>query len=88
LIPGGYFSLTCFGAAPAASDVPDVELYRTGDLGGGLSYPADGLRSIFGHLEEIELRPMRNEPADSQRFGEPFLWAGLFRRPISTARTT
>jgi SAM-dependent methyltransferase len=88
LVPGGYFSLTCFGAAPAASEVPDAELYRTGDLGGGLSYPADALRSIFGHLEEIELRPMRDQPTDSQRFGEPFLWAALFRRPDSAPRTT
>jgi GrpB-like predicted nucleotidyltransferase (UPF0157 family) len=81
LAPGGYFSLTCFGAAPMASEVPDVELYRSGDLGGGLSYPAASLRTIFGHLEEVELRPMRDEPPTSGRFGEPFLWAALFRRP-------
>ncbi|MCD2192709.1 class I SAM-dependent methyltransferase [Actinomycetospora endophytica] len=81
LAPGGYLSLTCFGAAPAASEVPDAELYRSGDLGGGLSYPADALRTIFGHLDEIDLRPMRDEPPDSGRFGEPFLWAALFRRP-------
>jgi hypothetical protein len=55
-------------------------LYRQGGLGGGLAYSARSLRGIFSDLTEIELRRMRDEPPDSPRFGEPFLWAGLFGR--------
>lgn len=42
--------------------------------------PAGSLRAIFADLEEVELRRMRDEPADSAAFGESFLWAGLFRK--------
>ncbi|MBG6134016.1 hypothetical protein IW245_000210 [Longispora fulva] len=30
-------------------------------------------------MAEVELRRMRDEPADSPRFGEQFLWTALFR---------
>ena len=29
---------------------------------------------------EVELRRMKDEPEDSPRFGEDFLWTALFRR--------
>ncbi|WP_328943361.1 class I SAM-dependent methyltransferase [Streptomyces sp. NBC_00250] len=32
-------------------------------------------------LTEVEIRRMRDEPADSPFFGESFLWTALFRRP-------
>ncbi|HET6636191.1 MAG TPA: class I SAM-dependent methyltransferase [Streptomyces sp.] len=83
LAPGGYFSLSCFaaGAGGSGSELDDAELYRTGRLHGGLAYTPDALRRIFSDLDEIELRRMRDEPADSPHFGEPFLWTALFRRP-------
>ena len=63
------------------SEEPDEHLYRTGSLAGGLAYSAEDLRDVFGGLQEVELRRMRDLPADGPLFGESFLWAGLFRRP-------
>ncbi|WP_327404452.1 class I SAM-dependent methyltransferase [Streptomyces sp. NBC_01288] len=80
LAPGGYFALTCFAAGGMGSEVPDAELYRGSGLQGGLAYTADELRWIFGELEVVELRRMRDEPDDSPCFGEGFLWTALFRR--------
>ena len=57
---------------------PDADLYRHCGLGGGLAYPPESLRWIFAHLREVELRRMRDEPPESRRFGEPFLWTALF----------
>ncbi|MFD5101908.1 class I SAM-dependent methyltransferase [Streptomyces albidochromogenes] len=74
------------------SEVPDVELYRDSRLHGGLAYTPESLRWILsdlpdlagagerGGLREVELRRMRDEPAESASFGEPFLWTALFRR--------
>lgn len=31
------------------------------------------------HLTEVEMRRMHDEPPESPCFGEPFLWAALFR---------
>lgn len=83
LTPGGYFGLSCFAAGPqgSGSELDDAELYRTGRLHGGLAYTPDALRRIFSGLDEVELRRMHDEPAGSPHFGEPFLWAALFRRP-------
>ncbi|TXS15440.1 class I SAM-dependent methyltransferase [Streptomyces sp. ms191] len=83
LAPGGHFSLTCFaaGAGGMGSELSDEEFYRRGGLQGGLAYTPDSLRRIFSDLEEVELRRMRDEPADAPCFGESFLWAALFRRP-------
>lgn len=39
----------------------------------------ESLRWIFSDLAEVELRRMHDEPAESPRFGEPFLWTALFR---------
>ncbi|KQW07189.1 class I SAM-dependent methyltransferase [Streptomyces sp. Root369] len=80
LAPGGRFGIVCFADGAMGSELPDAEVYRQGGLDGGLAYSARSLRRIFRDLTEIELRRMRDEPPDSSRFGEPFLWAGLFGR--------
>ncbi|MFL5993161.1 MAG: class I SAM-dependent methyltransferase [Streptomyces sp.] len=80
LAPGGRFGIVCFADGAMGSDLPDAEVYRQGRLDGGLAYSARSLRRIFCDLTEIELRRMRDEPPDSSRFGEPFLWAALFGR--------
>ncbi|PWS43457.1 SAM-dependent methyltransferase [Streptomyces sp. ZEA17I] len=84
LAPGGHFALTCFAAGEGGmgSELPDVEFYRQGGLGGGLAYTPEELRRIFSlpGLAEIELRRMRDETPDSPLFGEPFLWTALFRK--------
>ncbi|MFI0979798.1 class I SAM-dependent methyltransferase [Streptomyces sp. NPDC021093] len=87
LAPGGHFSLTCFAAGEGGMgcELPDAELYGAArpQLHGGLAYTPESLRRIFAELPgltELELRRMRDEPADSRCFGEPFLWAALFRR--------
>ncbi|MFF0010995.1 class I SAM-dependent methyltransferase [Streptomyces sp. NPDC005374] len=80
LAPGGRFGIACFADGSMGSRLPDVEFYRQGRLDGGLAYTAESLRRIFSDLTEIELRRMRDEPPESDRFGEPFLWTGLFGR--------
>lgn len=80
LAPGGHLALTCFAAGAMGSEVPDAELYRHGRLAGGLAFTPESLRWIFDGYTEIELRRMRDEPAESDHFGEPFLWTALFRR--------
>lgn len=81
LAPGGHFALTCFAAGRMGSELPDAAFYREPGLHGGLAYTPGSLRRIFSHLQEVELRPMRQEPVDSALFGEEFLWTALFRRP-------
>jgi SAM-dependent methyltransferase len=81
LAPGGCFALTCFAAGRMGSELPDAAFYREPGLHGGLAYTPESLRRIFSDLEEIELRAMRQEPADSPLFGQGFLWTALFRRP-------
>jgi SAM-dependent methyltransferase len=80
LAPGGHFALTCFAAGRMGSELPDAAFYREPGLHGGLAYTPESLRRIFSELQEVELRPMRQEPADSALFGEEFLWTALFRR--------
>jgi SAM-dependent methyltransferase len=84
LAPGGHLALTSFaaGEAGSGSELPDAEFYRQAGLKGGLAYTPESLRWIFGDLTEVELRRMRDEPAESAYFGEPFLWTALFRRPL------
>ncbi|MET7288009.1 class I SAM-dependent methyltransferase [Streptomyces sp. NPDC005573] len=82
LAPGGHFALTCFAAGRMGSDAPDADLYGGSGLQGGLAYSAESLRWIFSDLTEVEMRPMREEPEDSELFGRPFLWTALFRRPV------
>lgn len=62
------------------SELPDADFYRQGRLDGGLAYTDGELRALFADLTEIDLRRMRDEPAGSPSFGEPFLWTALFRR--------
>ena len=80
LAPGGHFALTCFAAGAMGSELPDADLYRLGRLEGGLAFTPESLRWIFAGLTEVELRRMHDEPPESGRFGEPFLWTALFRR--------
>ncbi|MFC4503805.1 MULTISPECIES: class I SAM-dependent methyltransferase [Streptomyces] len=80
LAPGGHLALTCFAAGAMGSELPDADFYREGLLHGGLAYTPESLRRIFAGLTEVELRRMRDEPAGSPHFGEPFLWTALFRR--------
>lgn len=79
LAPGGAFGLACFASGAMGSQTRDEDLYREGNLAGGLAYTDDDLRDMFGWLTEVELRPMRQMPVESGLFGESFLWAGLFR---------
>ncbi|MER7398819.1 class I SAM-dependent methyltransferase [Streptomyces sp. NPDC000151] len=79
LAPGGHFALSCFAAGGMGSEVPDGDLYRRSGLHGGLAYTAESLRWIFSDLTEVELRHMHDEPPESPRFGEPFLWTALFQ---------
>lgn len=80
LAPGGHFALTCFAAGEMGSERPDADFYGHSRLDGGLAYTPESLRWIFSDLTEVELRRMRDEPPESDRFGEPFLWTALFRR--------
>jgi SAM-dependent methyltransferase len=83
LAPGGHLALTGFSAdvpEPNGTVLPDAEYYSKGSLEGGLAYTHEELRAIFAGLTEVELRIMRDEPDDSPNFGEPFLFAGLFRK--------
>ncbi|MGW0989104.1 class I SAM-dependent methyltransferase [Streptomyces sp. NPDC002486] len=83
LAPGGLFGLTCFaaGAGGMGSELSDIDFYREGaGLRGGLAYTPEALREIFSGLTELELRRMRDEPEESERFGKSFLWTALFRR--------
>ncbi|MFF4420803.1 class I SAM-dependent methyltransferase [Streptomyces sp. NPDC001549] len=84
LAPGGHLALTCFAAGAMGSEIPDEEFYREAGLQGGLAYTPESLRAIFSDLTEVELRRMRDEPAESPLFGEPFLWTALLRRPTGS----
>jgi hypothetical protein len=63
------------------AEQPDEEFYRDGSLYGGLAYTPEALRHIFSGFEELEMRPMNDEPAGSELFGESFLVTASFRRP-------
>lgn len=78
LAPGGHFALTCFAAGGMGSELGDTDFYRQSRLHGGLAYTAESLRRIFCELSEVELRRMHDEPSESPRFGEPFLWTALW----------
>ncbi|MEU6982353.1 methyltransferase domain-containing protein [Streptomyces sp. NPDC046324] len=80
LAPGGQLALTCFASGAMGSELPDADFYRESGLHGGLAYTPESLRWIFSDLTEVELRRMRDEPAESPYFGEDFLWTALFRR--------
>lgn len=83
LRPGGRFALACFAAdgpdGVTGTVASDLELYRTGSLGGGLAYTDDDLRTLFAELTPVEIRRMRDLPDDAPTFGRDFLWAALFQ---------
>ncbi|MFD4032180.1 class I SAM-dependent methyltransferase [Streptomyces sp. NPDC058637] len=81
LAPGGHLALTCFASGAMGSELPDADFYGAAGLQGGLAYTPESLRWIFSGLTEVELRRMRDEPAESPHFGEGFLWSALFRWP-------
>ena len=81
LVPGGHLGLSCFAAGQMGCELPDDQLYRDGQLHGGLAYTPEALRRIFAGFEEVELRPMRTQADDGSVFGVPFLLTALFRRP-------
>lgn len=81
LRPGGWFGLTCF-TPEGGSGYTDAEVYARGSLGGGLGYTSEQLEVIWSqHLRVQTLRPMRQMPVGSGRFGQGFLWAMLARKP-------
>ncbi|MGW2201210.1 class I SAM-dependent methyltransferase [Streptomyces sp. NPDC001774] len=86
LAPGGQLALTCFASGAMGSELADADFYREPGLHGGLAYTPESLRWIFSDLTEVELRRMRDEPADSPYFGEDFLWTALFRREDTSAQ--
>ncbi|MFX4294638.1 class I SAM-dependent methyltransferase [Streptomyces bohaiensis] len=90
LAPGGHLALTSFAAGEQGmgSELSDADIYRQRELRGGLAYSPDSLRRIFSDLTEVELRRMRQEPAESALFGEGFLWTALFRRVAAPAELT
>ncbi|MCX2967815.1 MULTISPECIES: class I SAM-dependent methyltransferase [Streptomyces] len=92
LAPGGHFALTCFAAGRMGCELSDADLYRRPPAGsgapglhGGLAYTPEELRHVFAGLTERELRPMREQPADSGYFGAAFLHTALFQRPAASA---
>ncbi|MGA4846021.1 hypothetical protein ACOBQB_07065 [Streptomyces sp. G5(2025)] len=80
-------ALTRFAAGEGGmgSPLPDADFYRDARPHGGGAYEDKSLRRIFRDLTEVESRRMRDEPARSALFGEPFLWTGLFRRGAPAA---
>ncbi len=77
LKPGGLLGLTCFNPAMGHTG-SEWDVYRTGKLGGGLSFSAELLRALFEPcFEFLELRPMREMNSESGLFGKDFLWVAL-----------
>ncbi|KEK22409.1 class I SAM-dependent methyltransferase [Bacillus gaemokensis] len=80
----GYFGLTCFAAGEVdeknGSEISDWDVYRGWSLQGGLAYSEERLRDIFYDFEVIELRKMKQIVQPNEVFGEPFLWAVLFKK--------
>lgn len=81
---GGYFGLTCFAAGELdernGSEITDWDVYREWSLKGGLAYSEEKLKEIFYDFEVVELRKMKQIEQPNEVFGEPFLWAALFKK--------
>lgn len=84
--PQGFFGLACFAAGAMGSEEPDANFYRSRRLSGGLAYGEEDLRAIFGWLDTVELRRMRECAGDAPVFGASFLWVGLFRTYAAPVR--
>jgi SAM-dependent methyltransferase len=84
LKPGGAFGLTCFGAeSPETSgaDITDWQVYRDRSMHGGLGYSKKRLITTFSPiLDVVELRQMKKCKSNDGKFGESFLWVGLFQK--------
>lgn len=82
LKPGGHFAITCFveGGEFGGSDITDWEVYRQRSLNGGLGFTEEKLRIIFGSLEEIEIRRMKEARETDEVFGVSALFTALFRK--------
>ena len=82
LKPGGHFAITCFveGGELGGSDITDWEVYRQRSLNGGLGFTEEKLRDIFGNLEPVEIRLMRQAEDTEDVFGVSGLWTALFRK--------
>ena len=77
LKPGGYFGLVCF-RPEGGSGLSDQQVLEGKTLGGGLGYTEAALRALWGSSFKIHsLRQMRPQAADSDLFGQAFLWAML-----------
>nr|WP_316639117.1 class I SAM-dependent methyltransferase [uncultured Roseateles sp.] len=80
LRPGGWFGMVCF-RPEGGSGLSDSEVYERKTLGGGLGYTQERLREIWsGPLRIHELLQMKQQPAGSGLFGEPFLWVLLAQK--------
>jgi hypothetical protein len=51
-----------------------------------VAYREEDLRRLFGWLRAVEVRRMVGHADDSPLFGEDFLWAGLFTRPVDVGK--
>jgi len=62
-------------------ELSDDEVYHKRNIVGGMAYSEEKLRSILSdHFELIEIRHMKEQEQDGQRFGKSFLWASLWRK--------
>jgi SAM-dependent methyltransferase len=79
--PGGAFTLSCFASGEMGSEASDETFYDIGSLEGGLAYSDSDLCELFAEdFDLVELRRMNEHAANDERFGQPFLWVGLYRR--------
>ena len=69
LNPGGHFGLACFASGTMGSELPDEQIYRDGELHGGLAFKPEDLRHLFPDFTEVQLRPMTPLPAEAPAFG-------------------
>ncbi|WP_350281608.1 class I SAM-dependent methyltransferase [Kribbella sp. HUAS MG21] len=75
---GGRFGIVTF-AAERMETPSDLDVVSNGDTYGGMTFSLDDLRTIFGALTPLDLRPVR---ADREHtFAADFLNAGLFTTP-------
>jgi SAM-dependent methyltransferase len=66
LKPGGYFALTTFieqGPLGGAA-ISDWDVYRLGSMQGSLGYSEEKLKAIFGRYAPVEIRLMKDIPAE------------------------
>lgn len=74
--PDGSFSIVTFAAESMDDPRSDVEIIRSGDVGGGIGYTLDDLRSFFTPLTMLDGRRVRADRPGT--FGADFLVCALF----------